>query len=354
MARWDSLAKRDELHGLNRHGQRLSDDDMRESPYCIERPHTGFRWNDGDWETIEWYPQGIAGITNADQSKKFLLVSWYHQNREKKKDKLGFKGVRVSLVDVTDMDDIWYRHVLLVERDGASIKPLTNAAGHSIHAGGIAVLGTTLYVADSANNQIRSFDLSRLVAAAPDTGKSRCEKTADGTYYAYDYRYLMIQQAARSVTPALLSFMSMDWSNPTSPSLLTGGFYYPDKGYDTSPSVRWWRPEDIVNATTALTGERTPPGLAGTLKDRFLGEKAQGVTRVGDRLWVSRSYGDGNQGKLAVFNIANPSAPKSLGSASWPIGAEGIFAAKTSDNVWCCTEFPEKRIVFAVKKSAYP
>jgi hypothetical protein len=38
----------------------------------------------------------------------------------------------------------------------------------------------------------------------------------------------------------------------------------------------------------------------------------------------------------------------------WPIGAEGIYAAKTSDNVWCCTEFPEKRIVFAVKKSSYP
>jgi hypothetical protein len=264
MARWDSLAKRDELHGLNRHGQRLSDDDMRESPYCIERPHTGFRWNDGDCETVEWYPQAIAGITNADQSKKFLLVSWYHQNRYELRDKLGFKGVRVSLVDVTDMDDIWYRHVLLVERDGASIKPLTNAAGHSIHAGGIAVLGTTLYVADSANSQIRSFDLSRLVAAAPDTGKSRCEKTADGTYYAYDYRYLMIQQAARSVTPALLSFMSMDWSNPTSPSLLTGGFYYPDKGYDTSPSVRWWRPEDIVNATTARSrASARPPASPG-------------------------------------------------------------------------------------------
>ncbi|MBP8805614.1 MAG: hypothetical protein KBG48_09955 [Kofleriaceae bacterium] len=353
MKTWDSLVKRDELHGLNRKGQHVSDAELKVKPYFVAKPHTGFRWNDGDYETFEWYPQGIAGITNADESRKFLLVSWYHANKDKDKDGKGFKGVRVSLVDVTDMGDIWYRHVLLVEKDGASIRPIVDSKGKSVHAGGIAVHGTTLFVADSANDLIRTFDLNRLIPAAADGTKLRCELTSAGTYYAYDYRYILIQRAARRVSPAILSSMSMDWTNPSSPSLITCGFYY--KHYHTPPSVVWWQPRDIVDADAVLKGGTTPPGLTGVIKNRMLGEKAQGVTRVGKSLWVSRSHGRSNRGELDIFDISDPAKPrKTLEKADWPIGAEAIYAAKTSDNVWCCTEFPGKRVVFAVKKSAYP
>ncbi len=360
MKTWDSLVKRDELHGLNRKGRRVSDATLKDGPYCVAKPHTGFRWNDGDYNTFEWYPQGIAGITNAGESRKFLLVSGYHKNKDKDGDKKGFKGVRVSLIDVTDMDDIWYRHVLLVEKAGDSIRPIVDSKGKSVHAGGIAVHGTTLFVADSDNDLIRTFDLNRLIPAAADGTKLRCELTSAGTYYAYDYRYILIQRAARRVSPAILSSMSMDWTKPSSPSLITCGFHHPVEDYLTPPSVLWWNPGDIVKSDSVLKGGTTPPGLTGVIKNKMLGDKAQGVTRVGNMLWVSASYGRDNTGELRIYDIAKPGAAvlvngdREKKGVPWPEGAEAIYAAKTSDNVWCCTEFPDKRVVFAVKKSAYP
>jgi hypothetical protein len=46
----------------------------------------------------------------------------------------------------------------------------------------------------------------------------------------------------------------------------------------------------------------------------------------------------------------------SLGGAvdehDWPYVPEDLHYSKFSDNLWCLTELPNKRAVFAVKKSA--
>jgi hypothetical protein len=64
--------------------------------------YMGFIWNDPDNVTPEWRPQGITGM--EVDSKKFIIVSWYDFDP-------GNRGSRISFVDITDLDNIKYRHV---------------------------------------------------------------------------------------------------------------------------------------------------------------------------------------------------------------------------------------------------
>ena len=45
--------------------------------------------------------------------RKFLAVSWYGRAGESYEN----RDVRVSFADVTDMDSIHYRHVLLIDEE---------------------------------------------------------------------------------------------------------------------------------------------------------------------------------------------------------------------------------------------
>ena len=78
--------------------------------------------------------------------------------------------MRISLADITDLDNVRYRHMLLVEpllRDGAvDIGPV------QVHAGGIVWFGDYLYVVDTFHG-IRVFDLTRIirVSHADDTSR---------------------------------------------------------------------------------------------------------------------------------------------------------------------------------------
>ncbi|MBC9796831.1 hypothetical protein IBL28_12700, partial [Sinomicrobium sp. FJxs] len=109
-----------------------------------DRQVTGFKWNSGDEQTTDWRPQGITGFQWG--GRRFLLTTWYGigpaqipgvENKH--------KGVRVSLVDITDMNNIKYRHILLVQdknnrfyKEDSAYTQLGEFGPVRIHAGGVA------------------------------------------------------------------------------------------------------------------------------------------------------------------------------------------------------------------------
>src|SRR5688500_5001733 len=103
-----------------------------------DRQVKGFKWNSGDEQTTDWRPQGITGFTWS--GRNYLLVTWYGvgptaiagvNNQH--------KGVRISLVDITSMRNITYRHILLVQnKANMSNSALYDASNPYIQLGSYA------------------------------------------------------------------------------------------------------------------------------------------------------------------------------------------------------------------------
>ena len=96
---------------LNREGERISVSGLG----CF---HDGFMWNNGDNRVEFWWPQGVTGSSDHHTSsryagRKVMLVSWYHKPEE---DDVDFpKGVRIAIVDHTNIAQVRYRLALLAE-----------------------------------------------------------------------------------------------------------------------------------------------------------------------------------------------------------------------------------------------
>src|SRR5690606_15544938 len=97
--------------------------------------------------------------------RRLLLVSWYHDL-----DTPPVKGVRLSLADITNLNAVPYRHLLLVEpketAGGVGFEAAEYDSGGSLHAGGIVWYGDYLYVADTSQG-LRVYDLSRMLRPLP-------------------------------------------------------------------------------------------------------------------------------------------------------------------------------------------
>ena len=115
-------------------------------------------------------------------------MSWYDHDEGDSID----KGVRISVSNLSASASAPpYRHILLVEPSGTtsapSYKPVT------VHAGGIMWYGNLLYVADTSGG-FRVFDLDHLWQVS--TGSSSAiGRQADGSYHAFDYKYVLPQTA---------------------------------------------------------------------------------------------------------------------------------------------------------------
>ena len=110
--------------------------------------HTGFLFDLADNATLKWRPQGITGRGKKVNNKSFLIVSWYGRKESAQKilpksqrEDYTDRGARISIINTTNMDKIKYRNVLLVDEN---LKPFAGC-----HAGGLAVVGDKLHVADS-------------------------------------------------------------------------------------------------------------------------------------------------------------------------------------------------------------
>lgn len=318
---------------LNRRGKSISSYPLAWGVYqTVQHRHVGFAWNSGDQKTAQWRPQGLSGLAHAE--RKFLLISWYHRSEDISTN----KGVRLSLVDVTKMDDVRYRHLLLVEPTADAEKYPVFQPVH-IHAGGLAVVGNLLFVADTEHG-LRVFDLNQVFPAEAEPTKSKCGIHA-GTCYAFDYAYILPQKLKYTLAAPPFSFVSYDAAGQR---LITGSFVKSEE-VSTPPQLSLW----TLNTEQQITGgERKIEG--------GLPHFAQGAVRVVKpdvAYWaISTSYKRGHH-QLFIQADSPEAEAHTWKQSAWPIGAEDLHYASRSDNLWCLTEFRRLRIVFAVKGADY-
>ena len=299
-------------------------------------PHLGFRWNSGDMDTLDWYPQGMTGGSDRQQDgrpegRRLLLVSWYDH-----RDTLPSKGVRLALIDFTDPQAPAYRLILLVtpRRQGEldTYGPVVVANGGPLHAGGIAWVGDLLYVADTTEG-FRVFDMSRLVEANVfDRDRIGVD---GGELHAHGYKYFVPQIARYRLAPGScavrFSFAGLDRGAST---LVSGEYHRSDT---LGRVVSWpieleggWLEEEagVVRAIEAVAGAQT---------------KMQGGLTVDGNHYISSSSQAGNFGRLYR---TRPGRESSI--SAWVYGAEDLYYERDTNRIWTCAEHPGTRDTLSI------
>lgn len=340
----------------------------------VDRYHTGFRWDDGDQSVIDWMPQGVTGSGSAWSTgttpggKKFLAVSWYYKGSSRTKIPHGCvdrgnddynKGVRISFVDLSSMDDIRYRHVLLVEpfrRDDGVVDycPVMS------HAGGLAWYRNYLYVAETGSG-FRIYDMRKILKVATgDNGVAG--KREDGKYHAFNYQYVMPQVGAyqQDSNSEQLRFSWVSVDQTTSPHSLVTGEYC---NLDDDPTKQLCNLNEVgriarwnLNSYTGRLGRSSVHGatLRPTEVLATAEERMQGGLSANAVFLVGKSNGKTSNGKLVRARRSCAVARRGGAKAhTWALGSEDMHYSPLSDNVWTCTEYDGKRSVFAVKMADY-
>lgn len=295
---------------------------------------TGFRWNTGDESVDYWYPQGITGSADAGDAGSLLMVSWYHRT-----DARPTKGARISVVDVSDLSQPRYRHLLLVDpvetAEGADFGPAEYDSGGALHAGGITWIGDRLYVADTSQG-LRVYDLSRMFAPtnADDTervGIAGARSDAHG--YAYAVPRVARYVRAAGACSVRFSFVARG-DVGGEPALITGEYV------SDSPNgrlVAW--PLDVE--TGLLAGPGTTYASAAAIGGQT---RVQGALRAGDTWYMSSSSQGGSSGRLYVARAGSAST-----SVPWIRGCEDLYL-DAADRLWTAGEHPGARDVVSIPR----
>ncbi|MCP4441147.1 MAG: T9SS type A sorting domain-containing protein [Aureispira sp.] len=310
---------------LNRTATKLSPTQLS----TVSPAYTGFIWNSGDNATLSWRPQGITTVPTP--CKKFVAVSWYGRSSQ------GYanRGVRISFADISDINNINYRHVLLVDESWNTF--------HDMHGGGIFYKNDTLYVPDSRSGgkYVYAFDLTD-IREVPSADLS--------TFYNYGF---IVKRVRTDTIPIVPSFISYDWDDQ---QMLAGKFNNCGSPYCSPNSVNTLAWYQIGNV------DGTAPYHNG-----FFG-KMQGATSLNHSndptkkmIWVSTSYGSGNASYLyATTYDRTQGQTANLGNNyhryQFPSGLEDLHFEEDKDTLWTLTEFGTNdgsgydRLVFAMTK----
>ncbi len=283
----------------------------------------GFAWDDLDQEDRTWWPQGVA----STRSGRVLIVSWYASRGRLYRT----PGSRISVVDLAHPGGVRYRHVLLVvphRRPGAR-----GMSTLPVHAGGIAVHGDHLMVADTFSG-MRVFRLGDVMAVPRRAG--------GGDRGAWGYDHVLPQLMAFRV-PLRAGLPRMRWSflstgEAEGRSTLVVGEY---RRRDDRPPRLARYPLDSRTGLPALdTHGRCVPLEVHEDQPR----RMQGVAVHGSTWFVTASNGEGAAGDLYV------GAP-----GSWrrnrgvlPTGPEDLAWSRPGEELWCVAEWPGHRWVFPI------
>jgi hypothetical protein len=301
----------------------------------------GFRWNAGDMATTDWYPQAITGHSDAQASggTRRLLVAWY----DHREGATPVKGVRVSLVDLSNTGAIRYRHILLVEPRaagaGATFGPVVTGSGGSLHAGGMAWVGDLLYVADTTQG-LRVFDMSRIIEVTHTDDNNRVG-VSTGRVDAFGYRYILPQIAryrlATGSCPVRFSFAGLDRS-AAAPTLLTGEYRADDAGgrlvqWPVDGQTGWLaaEPSGLVHATRAFVGAQT---------------RMQGALTWSGGVYMSSSSQYMSFGRL----YRTRPGQQTSSVTAWVYGAEDLYLERSTDRIWTPAEHPNARDVVSIPR----
>ncbi len=309
---------------LNRTATKLTSAQLN----TVDPAVVGYTWNTADNETVRWRPQGIA---NYDAGcKQFSVVSWYGRNYDysfpcnSQNADYRNRGSRVSFVDITDMDNIRYRHVLLVDENYNTF--------YDMHAGGLFIKNDTLYAPDSrgATDAMYAFPLN-------DIKEVPSQHLND--YYDYAYLLKMAPSATDSL-PINPSFVSYDW---TDQQLVVGSFQNcgPTNCSNTASNRLLWYNPGQVDRTTPFYN-----GLFGKMQGIAVATNVDDPTKKD--VWVSTSFGYDNDSKLYAFTYdfgANTvqnqpiTIDNNYAVFTLPPGLEDIHISPSNDTIWTLTEF---------------
>jgi hypothetical protein len=318
---------------LNRSGTRISVSGLG----CF---HDGFKWNSGDNEVDYWWPQGVTGSSDQNDTGWFagrqtMLVSWYHKPEEDGNANFP-KGVRISIVDHTNISAVRYRHALLaepVDENGrVNLKPIAGRTS-SVHAGGIVWVGDYLYIADTSSG-MRVFDMTRILQV--QTGQSNrlgYDANAD-EYHGYNYRYVIPQvgryRLCESSCCARFSFISLD--RTVNPARIVAGEYVSDAS--TGRLHAWQLDEETGRLWTTEGGiESSAAWFPGT-------KKIQGAAVLNGRVYLSSSNPRiGLRASAGSFHYA-AGVGRNLSVRRYPLLPEDLYYRAQTDALWTCTEYP--------------
>lgn len=297
----------------------------------------GLTWEPADRDDRTWWPQGVACL----HGDRVLLVSWYAKRRWL----FHTQGSRISVVDRTDPERPRYRHVLLVSPRRT---PLLSLRSVPVHAGGIAVRGDLLYVADT-HAGVRVFRLSdithvprrRIDALLPwrAAGTRTLGRRLTGGFTAYGYEHVLPQllrlQVPRSRAGLRWSFLSVGQVEGQL-SLVVGE--YGRQG--TSPRLARYPLDPATGLPAAGADGRCPPVEVHEHQPL----RMQGVAVHGSRWYVTASTGEGNPGDL---HVGAPGAfRRSRGVL--PPGPEDLDWSRPGEQLWSLSEWPGARYLYPV------
>ncbi len=304
---------------------------------------TGFKWNSGDTKTTQWVPQGITGF--SWNGKKYLLVAWYHTD--------GYKGSRIALADITNMNNIRYRLILLAQKrttqTSTEYTQLNTFRPVRIHAGGMAYYAGKLFVA-STNLGIRVFDLSKIIEITSSGASGKCGETSDGTLYGFTYRYILPQIGYYNLEGGEpFSCLSLSYGSSASDRRLVTGQYL-NSG---SPVMYSYKIDANGNINTSQQ-----PGVIDPV-DKYGGPIycVQGVFTKGNKNYLVHTGQGWYKGSTA--RLSRYEEGKTTIRYRWPHGAEDLYWDKSTGYLWNCTEYAtsqygkDNRCVFAVRLSDY-
>lgn len=322
---------------------------------------TGFSFQSDDLKSENWRPQGLSGSADAAGSgkvdgRKFLLVGWYYENRVAEASDVWPEvdhGVwknptRVSLVDVTSMNDVQYRHILLVRptSDGTSFEP---AEGH---CGGVVWYGRWLFVTGS--KQLHVFDMDAILDLSdsnPDFSSTTLVGNLDGVGHAAGYRYiipLVMSYALICDTLDVDPFATLGLDRTSSPHRLVAAAYVVEPTYNAAHGTNYQDDPDqrVVLFWNLGSGDLPYPLEASGAADTGL-HYVQGVNAADDDVWLCRSDGRADP-PVAKLNVATV-GKNGKAAYPWPEFGEGLTYSAHSDHLWCVRELStNERVCFCV------
>ena len=301
----------------------------------------GFTWDDLDRNDATWWPQGVASL----RSGALLLVSWY----AKRGRLLRTPGSRISVVDRTHAGGPRYRHLLLVvprRRLGVLVM-----ATVPVHAGGIAVHGDLLLVADTLFG-VRVFRLEDVMAVprpAPGADghvlRGRIDvlrRSALGGFGAWGCAYVLPQLMAFRVPlragPRRLRYSFLSTGEVEGrPNLVVGE--YRRKGVRRPRLARY--PMDPATGLPATHdhGRCAPLDVYEDQPSRM-----QGAAVHGSRWFLTSSMGEGSAGDLYVGAPGRWQRHRGV----LPRGPEELDWSRPGEELWCASEWPGRRWVFSI------
>ncbi len=277
----------------------------------------GFTWDRSDALNRTWWPQGLTCSGEAGAAydgPRVLLAAWYAKDAD---------GTHLrSRVSVVELESLRYRHVELVT---AKLEPLP------VHAGGLAWSGDHLLVAAT----------KRGLGVAPLSGIRRLTDARGRERDVLPVTSWLRAEQDEEQPQLRYSFCSLDSAEPDRPRLVVGeyggsGATHRIVDYPLDPATGLPLAGDD-GCCAARPVSRGPVRMQGlVVVDGVQHVTCSHGTRLPGTLHVGRP------GKLRIRLAALPPGPEDL--TYWP--ELGLL--------WCQSEHPGRRYVFAVRPSRRP